>query len=237
MKEKSGFSIDPAWPIAFDLETIANPWMVDALPEPTAKANLKDPKKIEADIAEKKAKLIDRMPLNGNTAMICAVGLTFMDEAGELISTALMLETASQEAGLLDEMWYILGQGRAGYITFNGVGFDIPMIQRRTMAQGLTAGAHIDAGKYATPPRGNHWDMMQIISNYGSMESGSLDFCCEALLGVGKYDDGSADSADVGALWMEGDKDEIAKRAARDAELTYQLWQKANGVYFTWSPR
>lgn len=48
--------------VAFDLETIANRSIIKLLPEVTAKGTLKDPKKIEADIAEKKRNKSRRCP-------------------------------------------------------------------------------------------------------------------------------------------------------------------------------
>ena len=59
---------------ALDLETIADPNMLELLPEVTAKKNLKDPEKIEADIAEKKVQQIEKMGLDPMLNMICCAG-------------------------------------------------------------------------------------------------------------------------------------------------------------------
>ena len=47
-----------------------------------------------------------------------------------------------------------------------------------------------------------------------------------------KSQDGAAESADVGELWLADKTVMIAKRAEIDALLTYRLWTKADGVYF-----
>jgi DNA polymerase elongation subunit (family B) len=227
----------PSWPIAFDLETIGNPAMIDKLPDPKPASNLKDPEKIANDIEKKRAQAVDRMALNGSTALICACGYAYIDEQGNLIADALVTETVEGEADMLMDMYDLFSVTTAGFITFNGVCFDVPMIMRRLMAHNMTPIVHIDCNKYRMPPQGNHWDMMQILGHFGTAELGSLDFTCDTILDEGKYDDGSVDSKNVGKIWHDGKFDEIKKRAARDAELTYRLWQRANGIYYHFKPR
>jgi len=219
-------------PLAFDFETIANEDIVGKLPEPKPDSRLKDPEKIKADIEKKKAKAVDKMPLNPNTARIVACGFAGVRaDSGELWQDCLVMTRQTGEAYLLYRIWDCLAESKL-FVTFNGNGFDLPMLLRRGMALNIIPAVTIARGRYDIPPKGNHYDLLQILSSFGSMETGGLDGICKAVLGVGKTIEGAGESDQIGELWKQGKLEEIGKRASHDAGLTLQLWLKARGVYF-----
>ena len=224
---------DLAGPICFDLETVADPAAVPFLPKVTADARLKDQAKIDADIAKKKAKQVDGMALNANTARICACGLAAMTEEGKLWSGALLVEPKQPEAVLLNMIWMALAC-KSHFITFNGSGFDVPMMMRRSMKHNCMPTVQISTGRYDQPPKGNHWDMLQVLGHYGQHSTGGLDCISQVMLGETKAVEGAAESKGVGKFWEAGDLEAIEKRAAQDAALTFKLWQKACNIYFIW---
>ncbi len=220
-------------PLAWDLETIGNPDLIDSLPEPTPKANLKDKAKIEADIAEKKAKQISKMALNGNTALIVACGLAGITKEGEEWSDALMYDPTTGERPYVEALWDIFADHKA-FITFNGISFDVPILLRRSLVLGIIPPLTISTRKYDRPPAGNHYDLHQIFGHHGGMETQGFDQICKYVLGEGKPE--GIDGSMVGVFWGAQKYDEIKAYAIDDALKTIQLWIRAKGIYFP-SPR
>jgi 3'-5' exonuclease len=221
-------------PLAFDFETIANPAMIDFLPEVTPDSRLKDPDKIKADIEKKKTEQIDKMALNGNTALIVACGFATWDEKKQTLwSDALLLTPGAPEWEFLRGIIDALGMATK-YITFNGMEYDVPVLLRRGIACAKSfcfpLGFEISLRKYDIPPRGNHYDLQQIISHNGQMPTGGFDTLCKMILGEGKPE--GVDGSKVGEMWKAGKYAEIKEYARRDAYLTYKLWSQAQGIYF-----
>lgn len=219
----------PKVPLSWDLETIGNPDAIESLPEPEPKANLKDPAKIEADIAEKKEKAISKMGLNGNTALICACGFAGQKDDGEVWSDALLYDPKTGEKEFVGAIWDVLVEA-SSYVTFNGLGFDLPMLLRRSLVCDLIPPIKISTHRYNVPPQGNHYDLLQIIGGYGNMATGSFDHLCEAVLGEGKPE--GIDGSQVQGYWDAGKREAIRLYAKDDAEQNLRLWQRAKGIYF-----
>ncbi len=115
-----------------DIETIPNVDVVDLIPEPKAHGALKDPVKIAADIERKKAEAAGKMGLDPNFGRICVIGYAERVD-GEMSTSDHRLEEATDDAEreLLAAFWGMSKtRGRIG--TFNGAGFDIPFITRRS---------------------------------------------------------------------------------------------------------
>ena len=120
--------------IVFDIETIPQDEarLLALAPEFTAPANLKDPAKIEAAIAKKRADYLADAALNWKTAEVVLIG------AGD--DTGVRSLTAESEkelvSGFLGELADALGDGMAvgGH---NVKGFDLPMLINRARVHGL----------------------------------------------------------------------------------------------------
>lgn len=223
--------------MAFDIETIGNPDVIDKFPEPEADPRLKDPVKIAADLEKKRKKQISRMALNGNTCRVVGCGFAYyapVDDGLEIDSHGISLQGVEGERAFIGRLWDTLLRHGAPFVTFNGKGFDVPILLRRSAILGLIPPHTIETAKYKEPPTSNHWDMQGVYGHYGSMETGGLDFLASMVLGEGKYDDGSERSENVGELFAAEKYAEIEKRAAKDAELTLRLWAAARGVYFAY---
>ena len=103
----------------FDIETGSLPasdlaWQ---MPEFEARANLKDPDKIAADLAEKKAKWIEKAALEATTGMVLAIGILNGDEK-QIIS--------GKEPKMLEAFWKLYGSGADSWVGFNIFFFDLP---------------------------------------------------------------------------------------------------------------
>ena len=125
-----------------------------------------------------------------------------------------------QEAKFYAEVDRLLPKGVTS-ISYNGRGFDLPVLQLQAMAvhafglEGLFA--HTHAHRYGA----NHCDLADQFSGYGGTRRTSLMELC-APLGIPVKT--SIHGSDVGALWRAGDIGAIAAYVQEDVIATYLLW-------------
>lgn len=106
-------------------------------------------------------------------------------------------------------------------VTYNGRGFDLPVLRLQAMAArhfdlaGLSA--HAQAGRYAA----THCDLADQFSGYGSTRRVPLVELCQALSIPVKT---STHGSEVGDLWRRGDIGAIARYVGEDVIATYILW-------------
>jgi hypothetical protein len=120
--------------IVFDIETIPQDEakLLALAPEFAAPANLKDPAKIEAAIARKKADYLADAALNWKTAEIVLIG------AGD--DSGIQSFTAGTEKDLVGNFLTLLGDALADGVAVGGhnvKGFDLPMLVNRARVHGL----------------------------------------------------------------------------------------------------
>jgi len=159
-----------------DIETIPNMDVVDMIPEPKAHGGLKDPVKIAADIERKKSDAVGKMGLNPNFGRVCVIGYAQRVD-GEVSTSAHRLEETTDEAEreLLAAFWEKAKMsGRIA--TFNGVGFDIPFIMRRSWLLGVRPTRMFEtvAWKCATG-ESNHIDIRLVLSGGDMKAKGNMD--------------------------------------------------------------
>jgi len=207
--------------VSFDLETIANPFIFDILPEVTAKGNLKDPEKIAADIQEKQIKQIADMGMDPMLNMICCAGWHSEDGPG---SISIEEATYAAEKKLLIDFWEILS-GYDVFVGFNSRAFDIRCMLLHGITHGLRPAIAIDHGKYN---RGNHIDLRPILAGDGMFAKGKLDFFCKLFLGDQKTEGMTGDQ--VQSYFEMGLTEEIAEYCQKDCELTYRLYLRVEAA-------
>lgn len=207
--------------IAFDLETIADRTMMGILPEIKPSGRLTDPAKIAADIEEKKNKQIADMGLDPMMNMICCAG--WCSERG---SGCLSIETDTHEAEkkLLIDFWDLLSEYDY-FITFNGRSFDLRCMLLHGITHGIRPSVNIDKGRYN---KGNHSDLRLILAGDNQFAKGKLDFFAQKYLGDQKTK--GIDGEMVQSYFDMGLHEDIAEYCRKDAELTYQLYQKVEAA-------
>ena len=207
--------------IAFDLETIADRTMMGILPEIKPNGQLTDPAKIAADIEEKKKKQIADMGLDPMMNMICCAG--WCSERG---SGCLSIETDTHEAEkkLLIDFWDLLSEYDY-FITFNGRSFDLRCMLLHGITHGIRPSVNIDKGRYN---KGNHSDLRLILAGDNQFAKGKLDFFAQKYLGDQKTK--GIDGEMVQSYFDMGLHEDIAEYCRKDAELTYQLYQKVEAA-------
>ncbi len=170
----------------FDIETAP---LADAeayIPPAKPRANLKDPAKIEADVREKTAASLERAALDPDLCRIVAAGWECDGRAESVVC-----DHAEQEGHLLERFW-TQTQG-ATLVGFNCLGFDMPVLLRRSLYLGVSAPSFA-LNKYRP---GSIVDLMQLLAYQGTLTYRSLGFYCQRF-GIEVPDD--VTGADIGAL-------------------------------------
>ncbi|MEI6073993.1 MAG: hypothetical protein WCS94_00370 [Verrucomicrobiota bacterium] len=159
--------------IVFDIETVPqDPTKLLALaPEFTAAANLKDPDKIAASIAKKRADYLADAALNWKTAEVVLVG------AGD--ETEILSFTADTEKELLAEFLVILGDSLGEGVVVGGhnvKAFDLPMLVNRARVHGLKIPRNVLSFWRGRPQwHDNIFDTLEILSFGKSFEGNGVD--------------------------------------------------------------
>jgi len=216
--------------IVVDIETIPNMDVVDLIPEPKAHGAIKDPVKIAADIEKKKAEAVDKMGLDPNFARICVIGYAQRID-GEITTSDYHLKEATDEAEreLLAAFWE-KAKMHGKIVTFNGAGFDIPFLMRRSWLLGVkpTRTFETVAWKCATG-ESNHIDVRLVLSGGDMKAKGSMDLYGKLKLGQGKTE--GMDGSQVWEYWQAGRADEIVEYCKDDCCRTFELAESLYGYY------
>jgi len=200
---------------AFDLETIADKSKINFLPEVKPDKRIVVPAKIEADIAKKKQKQINEMALIPATAMICVFG---WHDGKEPHSILLEEETPEAERDLLVNAWKELKKAEH-YVTFNGIGYDVPVLLMRSLINRVKPSVKISTKKYVIA---NHTDIRAVLGNWDTYAKGTLDYYMNLLLGRTSKEELSGDM--VQDTWDMGLGADIAKYCEADCQGSFDLY-------------
>ena len=211
--------------IAFDIETIADPAMIEFLPEVSPDSRLKDAGKIEADIAAKKKKQIAEMGLDPMTSIICCIGWATTDADGKPMAGSILLKN-NDEKELLFTWWDYCANGFDQFVSFNGRAFDLRHILLHGMAHGVRPSVNIDKGRYN---KGNHVDMRLVLAGEDKFAHGKLGYFSQKFLGRSSKD-GGLEGSKVQEYWDMALYDDIAKYCQEDCRDTYDLWVMAEAA-------
>jgi len=124
--------------LVFDIETIPLPTvhLEQFAPEFEAPGNLKDPIKIEAAIAEKRANWFERAALSAVTGRVAMIGFWCTEEANPAVLSLRAPDNDSEKV-MLSTWWNHVStalQIGSPLIGFNCHRFDIPFLVRRSVA-------------------------------------------------------------------------------------------------------
>ena len=193
----------------FDIETAPLADAAVYLPPPKPRANLKDPAKIEADLAEKTAASLERAALDPDLCRIVAAGWDCDGRAESAVCA-----DAAQERRLLERFWT---QSRgATLVGFNCLGFDLPVLLRRSLYLGVRAPT-FSLNKYRP---GSIVDVMQRLAYQGTLPYRSLAFYCTRFA-IAVPDD--VTGADITALVAAGEWRTVHAHVRADVAKTTAL--------------
>ena len=159
--------------IVFDIETIPQEEarLLALAPEFTAAANLKDPEKIAASIAKKKADYLADAALNWKTAEVVLIGAGEDDEIQSF--------TASTEKELIGDFLELIGSALGDGVVIGGhniKAFDLPMLVNRARVHGLKVPRNVLSFWRGRPQwHDNIFDTLEILSFGKSFEGNGVD--------------------------------------------------------------
>lgn len=211
-------------PIIIDVEAVAIS-DVETYIDPCTSApdNYKRPEAISAYIAEANAKAIEKAALDVDLAQIVCLGVAFPQAPVRVKRTCDM-----SEADILSWLWDQWREysevGTPMLVTFNGLGYDVPLLLRRSMYLGVKA-PYISCDKYRHPQQ---IDLMSILSMQGKLKAHSLQFYLNRF----GYTHGSPDitGAEIAERYAAGDWAAIEQHCRMDVEATAWLAERIGAI-------
>ncbi|MGC8495054.1 MAG: ribonuclease H-like domain-containing protein [Syntrophobacteraceae bacterium] len=227
----------------FDIETIPHPDLPpDCIPtfdeSAVSLGNLKDPLKIDAKIAEARARfeasLSRTMATDPDLCMVVAFCGCIVDGSSRLYTSPEIPRDEGDEFILLSEaLGWLRNCLRDGLpiVTFNGASFDLPVLFRRSLYEDVAIAPSV-LEKLTQPPARNrhHIDLMQALAVRspfsGKPEVKSLSYYLHRLGLSGKTP--GMDGSLVYPLWQERRFEEITAYCRDDVDRTADLFQRVS---------
>ena len=211
-----GYDSEQAYPIVFDLETVAIDGAADYLEPPSAPSNYRDPEKIAAYLAEAQQKALDKAALDLDLCRIVALGYDTSTPTATLDPVvATMPLGEAEERAELRAFWAAVGD--RPLLGFNCLQFDIPVLLRRSLYLGVAPRPFL-LGKYKHP---GILDLMQHLSFDGLVPYRSLSFYCRRI-GLDVPADATS-GADIARLVAVNDWDAVREHCRIDVLKTRAL--------------
>ena len=202
--------------IVFDIETVPqDPAKLLALaPEFTAAANLKDPDKIAASIAKKRADFLADAALNWKTAEVVLIG------AGD--DTEIRSFTADSEKQLLGDFLDLVSAALGDGVVVGGhnvKAFDLPMLVNRARVHGLKIPRNVlSVWRGRQQWHDNIFDTLEILSFGRSFDGNGVDDVARVFGLPPKLGHGG----DFPLLWR-ADREAALAYNRRDVEIEIEI--------------
>lgn len=202
--------------LVVDVETIAIPDVETYIEPATAPANYKDPEKIKAYELEARNKQVERAALDIDLAQIVGIGIWTDGLDAPRVELVGDLGVPS-EKDLLERFWASVRSEGMPLVTYNGLGYDVPLLMRRSLYLGIPC-PQIQVDRFKHP---QVIDLMQILSYDGKLPNKSLSFYANRF-GL-KTPEPDMGGQDIAAAWLTGDKEAVRRKCALDVEMTTKL--------------
>ncbi len=209
--------------IGFDIETIPQKTMSRAQQEWFDGRLARDIKSGGAENendderAERKRKIMGTSPFLGE---IVCISLGEILVNGDINTQSFI----GPEDELLAEFWETMRKvTSATFVSFNGLGFDVPFISLRSLQHGVkpTNLDFLNTRKFSKYP---HFDIMKWMADWG-YPSPTLDLACD-LTGVDTSKTGAIKAKDVAKAFDDGRITEIAEYCENDVIATLEVYKK-----------
>ena len=123
------------------------------------------------------------------------------------------------EDGLVHEIWRRLEAFEGTLVSFNGRGFDLPVLELAALRHGCAAPRYFGERNGLRQRFGRHLDLLDWLSNHGAVRlRGGFDLIARVAGLPGK---GAVSGGDVQRLWERGCWADIHRYCADDALQTY----------------
>jgi predicted PolB exonuclease-like 3'-5' exonuclease len=156
-----------------------------------------------------------------------AVATMHADENYRIRSLGCLGADRFSETEIVTRFWQIF-EGAEILVSFNGRGFDLPVLETRALSHSLSLPRYFGAPQARSSYRGNrysdayHLDLCDFLSNFGAVyRRGSLDLLAKLIGLPGKY---SIEGGDVEYLYRQGRQKEINQYCITDVLQTFLLF-------------
>lgn len=211
--------------LVFDIETRVDKALVKQIYDPENGLTLDQAyDKARDQILERSGQQSDFFPLPYHIPI--AIATLQADEHYRIHSLGCLGVDRFSEAELTARFWQIFDNA-ATLVTFNGRGFDLPVLELRALKQGLSLPRYFTAGESKQSYRGRyseayHLDLCDFLSNFGAAQRrGSLDVLARLVGLPGKY---TIAGEDVEYLFRQERLKEINQYCITDALQTFLLF-------------
>jgi hypothetical protein len=212
--------------IAFDIEVAGFAW--EEVDEITRGYLLQREKE------ERRDSVPERTAFYPGLGKIIAIGLWLVEEErGLVLLEGKQAETKDwervpsskiyrgDERALLEKFWELVGGRNLRLVSFNGRGYDGPILMIRSAQLGLRPSVNLLGYRYDVS---SHCDLQEVFSFHGAWrEQYKLDYWCR------RFDvespKGSIDGSQIARAYREGRIDEIGEYCLRDVRATAELYR------------
>jgi predicted PolB exonuclease-like 3'-5' exonuclease len=161
---------------------------------------------------------------------VVAIGCALRD--GTKLKIASVGEPSDDEAELIRRFFEIVDRCTPQLVSWNGGGFDMPVLHHRALIHGITAKCYWDWGdedrefkfnNYLSRYHTRHIDLMDVLAQYQSRANTSLDVMAKLCGLPGKL---GMDGSEVAAAVAAGRIAEVRSYCETDVLNTYLLYQR-----------
>jgi predicted PolB exonuclease-like 3'-5' exonuclease len=158
---------------------------------------------------------------------IVVIGALLLDANYEVKRIGVISE-GKDEAGMLEDFARMLEERRPCLVTFNGRGFDLPVIATRCLRHGIPLRHYYRSRdvRYRYSPEG-HLDLMDYVADFGAAKPSKLDIVAKLCGMPGKV---GVDGKDVGPMVFAGRLPEVRNYCLCDVAQTAAVFLRVQLV-------
>jgi predicted PolB exonuclease-like 3'-5' exonuclease len=222
--------------LVFDIETIPDIAGLRALRGASASAS--DAEVLAAELLERQeAGKSDMLPLYLQRVLV--VSCVFRNAKG-LTVQSFADRSGNEEGTVIQTLFDKLEKHQPQLVSWNGGGFDLPVLHYRGLRHGVTADKYWDLGEddreykwnnYISRYHTRHLDLMDLLALYQPRASAPLDAMAKLCGFPGKL---GMDGSQVYSAFLEGKLEDIRRYCETDVMNTYLLYcrfQKMRGGF------
>jgi 3'-5' exonuclease len=226
-----------AWPVlVFDIESI--PDIAGLRAVRSAPADLSDAQVHDAWLAERAEKgQSDFMPLHLQRVLVISV--VFRNAEGLRVHSFVDRDGQS-EGKVVQTFFHSIEKHQPQLVSWNGGGFDLPVLHYRGLRHGVEASKYWDMGEddreykwnnYISRYHMRHLDLMDLLAMYSPKNNAPLDALAKLCGFPGKL---GMDGSQVYAQYLDGRLEDIRRYCETDVMNTYLVYcrfQKMRGGF------
>jgi predicted PolB exonuclease-like 3'-5' exonuclease len=204
--------------VTLDLETVPDEALVSAVDGEPTRPYAEQLRRVVAERRARTGGRSDFLPLPYHRP-VAACLLEAVEDGGiaRVTDVASWTDRREPEADFLAELWERL-EG-ASLVTFHGRGFDLPVLELRSLKHAIPTPAWFGGARRPGSP--DHLDVKDLLSSHGAAPAAPLDLYAKLVGLPGKED---VAGADVQVLYGQGALDRIAAYCMTDVVQTWLLF-------------